>query len=109
MEVTGNVIAKMPVVSGTSKAGNSWQKQEFVVETSGQYPRKVCFQLFGDKVDECPAVGDEVKVNFDPESREWQGRWFTQLNAWKVEKKAAAQQEPAPAAPQHQDADNLPF
>lgn len=97
MEITARVIAVLPIESGTSKSGNAWQKQSFVVETAEQYPKKMCFQLFGDKVSGCPAVGDEVKVLFDIDSHEYNGRWFTQLNAWKVEKPMAAQPVQAPA------------
>ena len=108
----------LPIESGTSKSGNAWQKRNFVIETAGQYPKKVCLQLFGDKVNECPNVGEEVKVSFDAESREWNGKWFTQLNAWKVEHQGvqAAQQtvyqqtQPqAPATPPEAQADDLPF
>ncbi len=112
MELQGKVILVMPIVSGTSKSGNAWQKQEFIIETTGQYPKKVCFQLFGDKVNEGPSIGDEVKVSFDPESREWNSKWFTQLNAWKIEKQGAQLPSPAPAqapAPPTQTEDGLPF
>ena len=102
MEITGKCIATLAIESGTSKSGNAWQKQNFVIETAGQYPKKVCFQLFGDKVNDCPNVGEEVKVSFDPESREWNGKWFTQLNAWKVERQQTAQ--PAPQPPVYQQA-----
>lgn len=91
----------LPIESGTSKSGNAWQKRNFVIETAGQYPKKVCMQLFGDKVNECPNVGEEVKVSFDAESREWNGKWFTQLNAWKVERQGA---QPAPQQPVYQQA-----
>lgn len=116
MEIQGKTIATLPIESGTSKSGNSWQKRNFVIETPGQYPKKICFQLFGDKVNDCPNVGEEVKVSFDPESREWNGKWFTQLNAWKVERPQAAQPAQAaypPAQPQAQTAaaqdDQFPF
>lgn len=89
MELTGKVIAVLDIQSGTSKAGNSWQKQDFVIEVGDRYPKKVCLQLFGDRVNDCPNVGDDVTVSFDAESREWNGKWFTQLNAWKVENKSA--------------------
>lgn len=86
MEIQGKVIQAMPIQSGTSKSGNAWQKREFVIETVGQYPKKVCFTLFGDdKVAMCPAVGQAVKVSFDVDSREYNGKWYTTLNAWKVE------------------------
>lgn len=113
MELQGKVTVALDLVSGTSKAGNAFQKREFVVETIGQYPKKVCFQLFGDKVNDCPSVGDDVKVSFDAESREWNGKWFTQLNAWKVERQSA--QQPMPQLqysieqPAQQGDDQLPF
>lgn len=114
MEIQGKTIAVLPIESGTSAKGNTWQKRNFVIETPGQYPKKVCFQLFGDKVNDCPNVGEEVKVSFDPESREYNGRWYTQLNAWKVERQQTAQPapqqpvytQPAPTTP---PADDLPF
>ena len=112
MELQGKCIAALPIESGTSKSGNAWQKQNFVIETAGQYPKKVCFQLFGDKVNDCPNVGEEVKVSFDPESREWNGRWFTQLNAWKVEVERVMFAPPVvdPFAPQaQQSGGDLPF
>lgn len=118
MELQGKCIVALPVESGTSKSGNAWQKRNFVIETAGQYPKKMCMQLFGDKVNECPNVGEEVKVSFDVESREWNGRWFTQLNVWKVERQGAqAAQQPvyqqaqpqAPATTAAPQADDLPF
>lgn len=114
MEIQGKTIVTLPIESGTSKSGNAWQKRNFVIETSGQYPKKVCLQLFGDKVKDCPNVGDEVKVSFDPESREWNGKWFTQLNAWKVERQGATQlpdqtTPEQPTAPGIEKDDDLPF
>ncbi len=102
MEITAKTIAVLPIESGTSKSGKSYQKQNFVVETDGKYLKKICFQLFGDKVNECPAVGDEANVSFDIESREYNGRWYTQLNAWIVEKMVTAQPKQAPAQQQAQ-------
>lgn len=98
MEIQGKVVTVLAVESGTSKAGNPWQKQSFVIEVGERYPKKVCFQLFGEYVSDCPAVGDDVKVSFDIESREWNGKWFTQLNAWKVERQGGYQPQPQPQA-----------
>ena len=113
MEITGKVALVLPIASGTSKSGNAWQKREFVIQTAGQYPKKVCLQLFGERVNECPSEGDDVKVSFDAESREFNGRWYTQLNAWKVEKQYAQPTAPAPqsapAQAQTQEDDGLPF
>ncbi len=97
MEITGKIIAVLPEQGGTSRNGNEWKKQEYVLETHEQYPKKVCFQLFGtDRIAQAAIQpGEELTVSFDIESREYQGRWFTNINAWKVTRQAEA----APAAP----------
>ncbi len=124
MEVQGKIILKLPLASGTSKAGNQWKKQEYVLETHDAYPKKVHFDFFGDRADQYPLeVGDEVTVSFDIESREFNGRWYTDIRGWKAEKNAAGvPQQPAaqgdPAAPlppadtnfdQPESNDDLPF
>lgn len=96
MEIKGKVTQILPAQSGTSKSGKTWRKQNFVIETIEKYPRKLCFQLFGDKVNECPASGEEVTVSFDIDSSEYNGRWYTQLSAWKVVRPEA---QPAPVPP----------
>lgn len=98
MEITGTIIQAMPEVSGISKAGNAWKKREYVIENNeGQYPRKVCFTCFGDNADRIVlAVGQRVKVSFDLESREYNGRWYTEVRAWRAESLDAAQ---APVQP----------
>ena len=86
MELIGKIIQILPLQEGVSKAGNPWKKQEYILETLGtQYPRKVCFNLFGDNVDKFPMqVGQDVKVSIDIESREFNGRWYTDVRAWNV-------------------------
>lgn len=99
MEVKGKVIIALPEVSGTSKAGNAWKKREYVLETQETYPRKVHFTLFGDRADQYPLnVGEDVTVSFDIESREFNGRWYTDIRAWKSEPATAAAGGPAPVA-----------
>ncbi len=90
MEIRGKIIAVLPVQGGTSKNGNEWKKQEYVLETFDQYPKKVCFQLFGaDRIEQAAIqLGEDVSVSFDIDSREYQGRWYTNINAWKVERTA---------------------
>lgn len=92
MEISGRIIQVLPLQSGTSKTGNAWKKQEYVLETKENYPRKVKFDFFGDRVDQFPlAVGDDVVVSFDLESREFNGRWYTDVRGWKAEKLNATQ------------------
>lgn len=89
MEISGKIIQMLPLQQGTSKAGNPWKKQEYVLETLDQYAKKVKFDFFGDKADQYPlSVGDEVTVSFDLESREFNGRWYTDVRGWKAEKAA---------------------
>ena len=108
MEIQGNVIQILPLQEGVSKTGNPWSVQPFVIETPEQYPKKVHCELFGsDRIKNNPfAIDDNVKVSFDLESREFNGRWYTSVRAWKVEKEgqAAAGESAAPAAPLPTDA-----
>ena len=100
MEIKGKVVSVLPQQSGTSQAGNQWKKQEFVIETQEQFPKKICMTLFGDRVDQYPvAVNDEIVASIDIESREYNGRWYTNVNAWKIEKASAQAAAPAPAIP----------
>ena len=101
MDIKGKIIQKMDLQSGTSKAGNAWKKQEYVLETLDSYPRKVKFDFFGDRADQYVfEVGDIITLSFDIESREFNGRWYTDIRGFKAVKEdpnmAAA---PAPYPP----------
>jgi hypothetical protein len=100
MDISGKIIAVLPEQGGISKSGNEWKKQEYVLETHEQYPKKVCFQIFGaEKIGQYAIkMGEELTVSFDIDSREYQGRWFTNINAWKVER-ASAEAIPAGSVP----------
>lgn len=126
MELAGRVIAVLEPKGGTSRNGNEWKVQEYVIETHDQYPRRMCFDVFGDdKIKQFNIqVGEELNVSFDIDAREWQGRWFNSIRAWKVERVGAATAAPmpdpsfppmnaAPAAPVDfaagDEKDDLPF
>ena len=100
MELIGKIIQILPLQEGVSKAGNPWKKQEYILETLGtQYPRKVCFNLFGDNVDKFPMqVGQDVTVSIDIESREFNGRWYTDVRAWNVLNGVQLAGAPAPGS-----------
>ncbi len=88
MEIKGKITKILPVASGTSKAGNEWKKQEFVIDfQDGQFPKQICFTLFNDKISLIDGMntGTEVNVAFSLESREFNGRWYHNVNAWKVD------------------------
>lgn len=98
LNISGIVLNILPLQTGTSKAGNQWQKQDFILETGGQYPRKVCVCLFGDNVAKFPLqVGQSVTASVDIESREFNGRWYTDIRAWNVVYNGQQQGAPAPA------------
>lgn len=87
MDIKGRLIQTLPLQSDTSKAGNGWSKQEFVIETTDdQFPKKVCFTLFGDKVSLLNglSIGDPIEVAFNLESREFNGKWYSNINAWRI-------------------------
>ena len=99
MEITGKLIQKLPVQSGVSSSGNNWSKAEFVIETVEQYPKKVCANLWGDRARALDQFqeGSLITVSFDLESREFNGRWYTDVKAWKVEAATPAAVAGAPA------------
>jgi hypothetical protein len=113
MEVKGKVIQLLPMQSGMGKKGQ-WKKQEFIIETQAQFPKKICLSAWGDKVDQFNlAVGDMVSVAVDLESREYNGRWYTEARAWKLEKTgqqsaSAADDEPF-FSQETSSADDMPF
>ena len=84
MEITGNLIHMLPLQTGQGKNGQ-WKKQEFVIETTDAYPKKVCIAAWGDKIDTSKfVIGQTLRINFDAESREYNGRWYTDLKAFSV-------------------------
>ena len=84
MELSGKIIQLLPEKSGESARG-PWRKQEYILETDGQYPKQVCFMAWSDKIDEFAIKeGENLVVSINLESREYNGRWYTDVKAWKV-------------------------
>ena len=107
-KMTGEILKIMEVEKGTSKAGKDWQKVNFVLATGNEYNPEVAFQIFGDEKVEnfikFNKVGQTVDVNFNVSSREFNGKYYHNLDAWKVFKASTDEAvEEAPAA------DGLPF
>lgn len=89
MEIQGKIVQILPLQSGVGKAsGKEWKKQEFVLETlESQFPRKICFNLWSDLIDRTALqVGEDVTVQVDIESREYNGRWYTDVKGWRVDR-----------------------
>ena len=102
LEIEGTLRQKLTPQRGTSARGE-WTKQEFVLEfPDGNYTSQACFTAFGqDKVAELDKyqIGDKVKVSFNLRSREFNGRWYNDLQIWKVAPAAAAQGAPVQSTP----------
>ena len=98
MELQGKIIAALPPRSGVSANGTQWQVNTYVIETAGNYPRKMAFEVFGaDKVEKYNIqLNEELVVSFDIDAREYRGRWYNSIRAWKVERNVAAAPAPAP-------------
>ena len=120
LSVKGKLVKILNLESGISRSGNSWKKQEFILETQDQFPKKVCFTLFNDKVSLLSgfAAGEDLEVSFDVESREFNNKWYHNINAWKIEKMGhiTAGEIPPPFSsddipPENnqEDPDDLPF
>ena len=97
LEIEGRIAQKLNVQTGTSSRG-AWSKQEFVIEyQEGNFPTQLCMNVWGeDKVRDLEKyqVGDKVKISFNLSSREFNGRWYTDVRAWRIE---PASQMPAQA------------
>ena len=101
MEVVGKIIQVLPMQEGIGRNGNPWKLQGYVLETIENYPRKVHFEVFGeDKIKNNPCEIDQiVTVSFDIESREFNGRWYTSIRAWKIQQGDMTQVAAPAAAP----------
>jgi len=101
MEVVGKIIQVLPIQEGVGRNGNPWKVQPYVLETLDQYPRKVHFEVFGeDRIRMNPCAIDQlVIVSFDIESREFNGRWYTSIRAYRIVQGDVTQGATAPAAP----------
>jgi hypothetical protein len=122
LTLKGKLTKILNMESGVARSGNAWKKQDFVIETDDQYPKMVCFTLFNDKVSMLSgmATGDLLEVSFDVESREFNSKYYHNLNAWKITKVtsggAANDMVPPPYTvsdippePLDNESDGLPF
>ena len=117
LQITGKVIEILALQSGTSKNGE-WKKQEFILEIPGQYPKQVCIVQWGEAIDKFGIKnGETITASIDIQSREYNGRWYTDVKAWKVDRDSAgaadgppvADGEPWPEPAGDGEDDGLPF
>ena len=86
LQITGEVVEVLEEKSGTGKNG-PWRKQDFILETQGQYPKQVCVTQWGDNIEAFDVQeGERLTAHIDLQSREYKGRWYTDVKAWRVER-----------------------
>ena len=117
LTITGTVNDVLDEQSGEGRNG-PWRKQEFILETEGNYPKQVCIVVWGDNIDQFGIQkGERLTAHIDIQSREYNGRWYTDVKAWKVSRDAQEKgpppmhpDEPFPEPPADADGDDgLPF
>ena len=85
MEITGKLIQILEPQKGNSAKGE-WKKQDFIIETDEQYPKKVCIANWNDKVDLTNLkIGTELTLSINLESREFNGKWYTDVKVWRMD------------------------
>ena len=111
MEIQGKFVRILPMQTGENAKGG-WKKQDFILETPGQYPKQVCISLWGEKIDQSPIVeGEEITASINVESREYNDKWYTDVKAWKIQKGMQASAAPASnnqSAPPPPSASDMP-
>ena len=105
MEITGKLIKKFGIESGISKAGKEWNKQSILLEQNTEYNKEIVISAFGDKIQSIKNLeeGDSLKVLCNIYSREYNGRYFHNIDGYWF---AKAEQEVAKI---EEDNEDLPF
>lgn len=85
MILTAKLAQLLPLQTGMGKNGQ-WRKQDIIVETDNQYPKKICISIWGDKINETQLlVGNVLDISYELESREFKNKWYTYVKAWKID------------------------
>jgi len=109
---TGEVIALTPIEHVGS---NGMAKRQIVIKTKDdKFDKTQPFTLLKERAEMCKAqVGNRVVVSWDYNGREWNGKWFADAIAWKVEVQGQAgsvqQQQPAPFHPDNDEEESFPY
>ena len=103
MEIQGKVVRLGNLTEGTSPRG-AWRKQELIIETIEQYPKQVCLVCWGDRVAEAQnfTPGQTIKAQISIESREFNGKWYTDVRPFRFDLDAPQQAQPMMQQPMQQ-------
>ncbi len=113
MEITGTLVALLETNTGVG-ANGPWKKKPFILESKEKFPKKVAITAWNEQADLADklSAGTELKISFNLESREFNGKWYTDVKAWKIETLGnTAVQQPPIQEPDFvpDDFDPLPF
>ena len=114
MNITAKINQILTLQTGISKNGQ-WRKQDIIVETEGQFPKKICISIWGDKINESQLVtGNVLEISYELESREFNNKWYTDVKAWKIETEKIKDNKELKNKylqnhPNEEDEDDLPF
>jgi Domain of unknown function (DUF3127) len=99
LEFEGSLVKVLPEETGQGKNG-VWVKQNFVLETEEQYPKKACFTAWGDKAADLKtySLGEKLRISFSVESREYNERWYTDLKAFRIDAVSGGSPSAAPSS-----------
>lgn len=93
MEISGKIIVELPLQTGVSKSGNNWSRKDYVIETVGQYSKKIAFSVMNDNIDKLGlALNQDVDIQIDIDARGYNGKWYNSINCWKAVLRNPAQQ-----------------
>lgn len=117
LSIIGKLVKTLEIESGTSKAGKEWKKQSFIIDTGSQFNPEICFNLFGEeKISMITGIqnGEEIEVSFNLSSREYNGKYYHNIDAWRINKTASSisnESENTSPFPSEEDSveDDLPF
>lgn len=85
LEISGKIIVTLPIQGGVSKAGKEWSRQDYVIETKEQYPKKIAFSVMNDNIMNFGlTIGQEVDIHIDINATEWNGKWYNSITCWKA-------------------------
>lgn len=112
MNVKGKIEQVLKLEKGTTQGGKQWMKQSIVVNNGDKFNPNVCITFFGDKIDLLNGIkkGDNVDVAINISSRDFNGKWYHNIDGWKITKEGGNNQQSMPDPSNNDDdSDGLPF
>ena len=112
LSIKGHLIKKNDIENIENKEGKKWTKQTFILQTPAEYNNQICFQLFGEekiKLLDTHKIGDQIEVFFNVSSREYNNRYYHNIDAWKINGANDLNQDSELSNNSNSSTENLPF